>query len=323
MQVTSQDTFDGSLSPESTETLTVETGDRNTSLVLLTVDDGSNGGEPEIYNATWEVDVPESPGPSWRFYKDVPHSTARSWTEPAYAQGLRVKIQNEGPASADYRAKLIAMGGHGSGGGGGILGLPLQDGQQEVSDPSVLLSAVDLNSGVRTTEVRNEFALTPGPLSPFRDWWPALKDTVEGTTTPGTVSYNEDVYVVETDAVADGEAFLETAEVGRYRSGAIAVAGIYVRVPDTPVGAAEWGYGRNENTNELHWRYESDGSLSFVVVRQDVELVIPQSQWATGGPTESRTRTATRRAWSKGLTPWTAPAPRASPLTRRTAMCIG
>ena len=275
--------FSDTLDSGGTTTLTVDTEERNATMVMLSVEDG-DGGEAVYHGLEWEYRPTDAAG--WRYYKGVDAHNDRTHVEPALPRQMRVTVTNVTDATTSFDIRLSSMGPQGNNAAGSMGMPPLTDGEASVADVSVLFSTLDLNSGVRTTEVKSEFNLTPAPLSVFRDWWPAQKDKVEGTTTEGSASYNGDTYVIETDASTTGRSFLETAGTGRYRAGSIGIAGIYVETDGPPVGFAEWGYLRETDTNALKFRYESDGSLSFVVTRDAVDLVIPQSTWAASGEQE-------------------------------------
>lgn len=272
--------FSDTLTSGGSTTLTVDTEERNATMVMLSVEDGE-GGAAVNHAVTWEHKPTDAAG--WRHYKAKSTNKVRSHVEPALPRKMRVTVENLTDGTTAFDIRLTSMGPQGNNAAGSMGMPPLEDGETRVADVSALLSVVDLNSGVRTTPVKSEFNITPNPLTVYRDWWPAQKDKVEGTSTPGSVSYNNDTYVVSTDAVANGRSFLETAATGRYRSGSIAIAGIYVEFDGPPVGFAEWGYLRETDTNALKFRYESDGSISFVVTRGGVDLVIPQSMWAASG----------------------------------------
>lgn len=154
-----------------------------------------------------------------------------------------------------------------------------------------LHSRTDLNDAVRTVEVNNEFLITPERVSDLRDVVAEDGSYIQATDS-NRVSYEFDVYEVTTPASASARTALESTTVAQYRPGSVAVAGIYVRAPTAPVGFAEWGYGREPQTvtdsqgtdydvgeDGLYWRYESDGTISFVIERAGVETVIPQSAW--------------------------------------------
>lgn len=146
----------------------------------------------------------------------------------------------------------------------------------------------DINDAVRTVEVNNEFIVTPETLSDLRDIVYQDGGYVRPTSESTRVSYNEDTYVVSTDAATNSRTTFETADIGRYRSGSVGMPGLYFQKDDPPVGTSEWGYGREPQTIEgfdvgrdrLFWRETSAADLSFVIERQGVETEIPQSNWA-------------------------------------------
>lgn len=146
----------------------------------------------------------------------------------------------------------------------------------------------DINDASRTAGVKNEFLLVPQDLSSIRDVLivdGALQQTANDDTS--RLEYNEDTYLIKTTATGTDTTSFETAEIGRYRAGSDAVAGLYFQKDNPPVGKVEWGYGRETRTVEgqvegndgFYWRYESDGSLSFIIERAGVDTVIPQSEW--------------------------------------------
>lgn len=276
--------FSDTLSAGGETTLTVETEERNATMVMLSVEDGASGA-PVYHTLEWEYIPTGQTG--WRFYKRTEAAQdSRTHVEPALPRRMRVTVANVTGGTEDFDIRLMAMGPQGNNAAGSMGMPPLTDGEARTADVSQLFSTLDLNDGIRTTEVTSEFNLTPAPLSVYRDWWPAQKDRIEGTTTEGSATYNGDTYVVSTDASTTGRSFLETAGIGRYRSGTIAIAGLYVETDGPPVGFAEWGYLRETDTNALKFRYESDGTLSFVITRAGVDTVIPQSLWARSGEQE-------------------------------------
>lgn len=146
----------------------------------------------------------------------------------------------------------------------------------------------DISDASRTAEVKNEFLIVPQDISSIRDVL-VLDGTLQSQATehPNRLEYNEDTYLVKTTATGTDTTSFESASFGRYRAGSDAIAGMYFQKDDPPVGKVEWGYGREERTIEgetegkdgFYWRYESDGSLSFIIERDGVETVIPKSEW--------------------------------------------
>lgn len=145
---------------------------------------------------------------------------------------------------------------------------------------NALYPPVDLNTAIRTGEVTNQFLLVPRPVSSFRDYLPDGNDDDSSGANDGSVSFSDGAYTVSVPGSASGEqqAF-ESARIGTYRPGSVAVAGLYVRKASTPAGKAEWGYKREGSSDGFYVRYDSDGSLTFVVERGGTETRIPQSDW--------------------------------------------
>lgn len=153
---------------------------------------------------------------------------------------------------------------------------------------AALAPRTDINDATRTTGVNNEFLLVPEDVSSIRDAL-VIDGTLQTQSTGNTdrLAFNEDTYLVKTTATGTDTTSFESARIGRYRSGADAVAGLYFQKNSPPVGKVEWGFGREERTvetetqglNGFYWRYESDGSLSFIIEREGVETIIPQSAW--------------------------------------------
>lgn len=150
-----------------------------------------------------------------------------------------------------------------------------------------LHTTTDINDAQRVAAVSSQFNITPNKPSDLRDILGVDGSYLDSTSESAYLSYNDDTYIISTDETAFRSVDFETVPVGQYRSGTESIAGIYVQKDDPPVGVAEWGYGRMAQTvetvsvgeNGLYFRYESDGTLSFVVERAGVETVIPQSEW--------------------------------------------
>jgi len=158
--------FSDTLSAGGETTLTVDTEERNATMVMLSVQDG-DGGSAVFHGLEWEYRPTDAAG--WRYYKAEEASSDRTHIEPALPRQMRVTVSNVTDATNSFDIRLSSMGPQGNNAAGSMGMPPLADGEARVADVSALLSTVDLNSGVRTTPVSSEFNLTPAPLSVYRD----------------------------------------------------------------------------------------------------------------------------------------------------------
>lgn len=101
------DSFETSLSDGGSQTLSVETDIESVSRVILLVDNGTAGSQAATYDMVQRVDV-DGDG-TYMFYDEVLGTQSRSFSDPAVPRSFQVEITNSSGASANYRAKLIAV----------------------------------------------------------------------------------------------------------------------------------------------------------------------------------------------------------------------
>lgn len=128
---------------------------------------------------------------------------------------------------------------------------------------------LNLNGAVRTEEVTIQFENNSQADTDLRNVRP-------GT---GSITYENGAYTVETTATGTDTQALETASIGEYSAGLPGAVGLEIEKETDPTGLAEWGYGGDAFTDELHWRLNSDGSYEFVRTKGGVETIITRDLW--------------------------------------------
>lgn len=98
------DTFSGTITAGSSETLSVATA--NADRVVLIVDDGSQDGTPAQYDLTQRVKYRHPDLNRFQFYDEETGITYRSVVDPAAGQEWQVEITNSSGADATYAIAL-------------------------------------------------------------------------------------------------------------------------------------------------------------------------------------------------------------------------